>query len=91
VLYKEISLNKSAIAIANLLALKKSQMNIDNIYKADQEYGKWFADSQMLRSQYEKANNQQDFDRADMLWARYCESRNRTAQAKKTVERLAVF
>ncbi len=91
VLYKEISLNKSAIAIANLLALKKSQMNIDNIYKADQEYGKWFSDSQLLRSQYEKANNQQDFDRADMLWARYCESRNRTAQAKKTVERLAVF
>jgi hypothetical protein len=91
VLYKEISLNKAAIAIANLLALKKSQINIDNIYAADQEYGKWFADSQLLRSQYEKASNQQDFDRADMLWARYQESRNRTAQAKKTVERLAVF
>jgi hypothetical protein len=91
VLYKEISLNKAAIAIANLLALKKSQINIDNIYAADQEYGKWFSDSQLLRSQYEKASNQQDFDRADMLWARYQESRNRTAQAKKTVERLAVF
>ncbi len=91
VLYKEISLNKAAIAIANLLALKKSQINIDNIYAADQEYGKWFADSQLLRSQYEKASNQQDFDRADMLWARYQESRNRTVQAKKTVERLAVF
>lgn len=90
-LYKEISLNKAAIAIANLLALKKSQMNIDNIYKADQEYGKWFADSQLLRSQYEKAINQKDFNRADMLWARYSESRNRTMQAKKTVERLAVF
>jgi hypothetical protein len=91
VLYKEISLNKAAIAIANLLALKKSQINIDNIYAADQEYGKWFSDSQLLRSQYEKASNQQDFDRADMLWARYQESRNRTTQAKKTVERLAVF
>lgn len=90
-LYKEISLNKAAIAIANLLALKKSQFDIDKIYIADQEYGKWFSDSQMLRTQYEKAKNQQDFDRADMLWARYCESRNRTAQAKKTVERLAVF
>lgn len=90
-LYKEISLNKAAIAIANLLAMKKPQFDVDKIYAADQEYGKWFLDSQLLRTQYEKAKHQQDFDRADMLWARYCESRNRTAQAKKTVERLAVF
>ncbi len=91
VMYQGISLNKSAISIANLLAMKKSQLTIDEIYHADQKYGKWFSDSQMLRSQYERSKHQRDFDKADMLWARYCESRDRTIQAKKTVERLAVF
>lgn len=91
IVYQGISLNKSAISIANLLAMNKSQITIDEIYRADQTYGKWFSDSQMLRSQYERSMHQRDFDKADMLWARYCESRDRTIHAKKTVERLAVF
>ncbi len=90
-LYGEIYLNSAAIAIANLLAKRGSTIRIDEIYKADQEYGKWFVDSQLLRSQYEKASKNQDYDRADMLWARYIESRNRTVSAKNRAEALCVI
>ena len=89
--YKEISLNCTAIYIANLLARKSSSIVADQIYALDQEYGKWFVDSQLLRAQYQKAVNNQDHNRADMLWARYCESRDRTVTAKNRVESLAKF
>jgi len=86
--YREISLNCAAICMANLLARHSSEILIDQIYAADQEYGRWFVDSQLLRSQYQKAVNNRDHDRADMLWARYCESRDRAMAAKKRVESL---
>jgi hypothetical protein len=88
-LYKEIHLNSIAIKIANLLAFRKGLLVIDNLYKADQDYGRWFVDSQMLRTQYQKAVNSQDYDRADILWARYIESRDRTITAKNHAECLA--
>jgi hypothetical protein len=86
--YSEIHLNSVAIKIANILAFRKSSVYADKLYKLDQEYGKWFVDSQMLRSQYQKSLNSKDYDRADMLWARYCESRDRTMQAKLRTESL---
>ncbi len=87
-LYKDISLNAAAIKIANLLATNIASLKIDQIYKADQDYGKWFIDSQMLRSQYQKYLNNNDFERADNAWARYQESRERALNAKKHVETL---
>jgi hypothetical protein len=89
--YGEVYLNAAAITIANLLAKRKSTIRIDEIYKADQEYGKWFVDSQLLRAQYEKFKNNQDYDRADMIWARYIESRDRTSSAKKRTEALCII
>ena len=89
VLYSDIHLNAVAIKMANLLAFNRNILKIDELYKADQEYGKWFIDSQMLRTQYQKAVNNKDHDRADMLWARYIESRERTANAKIRAEALA--
>ena len=88
-LYKEIHLNSVAIKIANLLAFRKGLLVTDNLYRADQDYGRWFVDSQMLRTQYQRAVNSQDYDRADMLWARYIESRDRTITAKNHAECLA--
>lgn len=85
-LYAEIHLNSVAIKMANILALRHSHMSVDMLYRADQEYGKWFVDSQMLRAQHQKAIHTQDYDRADMLWARYSESRDRTVTAKRQVE-----
>ena len=87
--YKEIHLNSIAIKMANILAFRKSSILVDNMYKADQEYGKWFTDSQMLRAQYQKSLSNEDFDRADYLWARYQESRDRAIIAKNAAERFA--
>ena len=87
-LYKEIHLNSVAIRIANILAFRKQSILADELYKADQEYSRWFVDSQMLRAQYQKAVSNQDYDRADVFWARYQESRDRTITAKNRAESL---
>lgn len=87
-LYNEIHLNSIAIKIANLLALRQSNILADALYRADQEYGRWFTDSQILRAQYQRAVSNKDFDRADMLWARYVESRDRTMVCKNQAESL---
>lgn len=80
--YRDINLKAVAIRIANLLANNHSTIYIDKIYQADREYGKWFTDSQILRTQHQKAINNKDYDRADILWARYCESREKAISAK---------
>ena len=87
-IYSEIHLNSVAIKMANILALRHSHVSVDVLYRADQEYGRWFVDSQMLRAQHQKAIHTQDYDRADVLWARYSESRDRTVTAKNQAERL---
>jgi hypothetical protein len=87
-LYKEISLNAVAIKLANLLSTNRMSLKIDQLYIADQDYGKWFTDSQMLRAQYQKYLNNSDFERADTAWARYQESKERAINAKKYVESL---
>lgn len=90
-LYSEIHLNSIAIKMANILALRRDSVTVETLWRADQEYGKWFVDSQLLRAQHQKALHNQDYDRADMLWARYSESRDRTVSAKKQAERLLQF
>jgi hypothetical protein len=90
-IYKDVHLNIAAIRLANLLAKQKDPLLADRIYQADREYGKWYIDSQMLRASYEKSLKNQNYDRADMLWARYCESRDRAIQAKKLVESLTII
>ena len=86
--YKDISLNAVAVKLANLLARNIRSVKMDELWRADQEYGRWYMDSQMLRSQHQRSINNQDFDRADMQWARYCESRDRAIIAKNYAETL---
>jgi hypothetical protein len=87
--YEHIYLNAAAIKIANLLARKISKVRADAIYRADQEYRKWFVDSQMLRTRFQQAIEAHDTERADILWARYCESRDRAVIAKNATQSLA--
>lgn len=81
-LYSNISLNASAIKMANILAKNPQSLFADKIYRADQDYGRWFVDSQILLKKYHSAMKNKDFDRADTLWAKYCESKERTSAAK---------
>lgn len=87
-MYENIHLNAAAIKIANLMALHGNSLLTDRIYSADQDYGRAFVDSQMLRSQYQKAKDSGDHDRADILWARYCQSRDRSTAAKNQADSL---
>lgn len=84
--YHNIYLNAVAIKLANLMAKGIVRAKCDRLYQADQVYGKWFLDSQLLRNKYEKSRNSKEFDRADILWARYIESRDRTIRAKNSAE-----
>ena len=86
--YSNISLNAVAVKLANLLARNIKTTKMDELWRADQEYGRWFADSQMLRAQHKKSVNINNFERADMQWARYCESRDRAIIAKQHTETL---
>jgi hypothetical protein len=86
--YGEIFLNKAAISMANILAKNSLDLRANDIFNADQEYARNYIDSQMLRANYEKAIKNRDFNRADMLWARYEEARNRAQTAKLRVESL---
>jgi hypothetical protein len=86
--YKDVFLNRAAITIANLLALNRNITRADDIYRSDQEYSKWFLDSQYLRRQHQKC---QDRDRADILWARYEESKLRAQDARNRVEALSTI
>jgi len=89
-MYSEVSLNAVAIKLANLLARNFYSTDMMRLYNADQRYGKWFHESQFLRSKYEKCVSNNDYDKADVFWARYCESRERARSAKKTVDSLLV-
>jgi hypothetical protein len=87
-IYKEIHLNIAAIKMANILARSRLNIRVDEIYRADQEYGKWYTDSQVHKFNHDSSRKKSNHERADMLWSRYCESRDRALQAKKIVESL---
>ena len=83
--YKEVSLNDVAIKLANMLARNKNSIYCKDLYEADQEYGQWFVDWQFLKQQYHKAIKMKNYERADILLARYEESKYRAEIAKRTV------
>jgi hypothetical protein len=87
--YKDIYLNAAAIKIANNLAKRGRIPGNNEIYTADQDYGRWFVDSQVLYKIYQSSKNAGNHDRADILWAKYCESRDRSEHAKQKVNRLS--
>lgn len=89
-IYPEVSLNVVAIKLANLLARNYYTSDMHRLYNADQRYGKWFHESQFLRTKYEKALSKKDYNKADVFWARYSESRERAIGAKKAVESLLI-
>lgn len=85
--YKDIFLNFSAITMANLLALKRNLDRVDKIYQADQEYGRYLVESQHLLKIHSKYTNYKDYEKADTVWAKYQEVRDRAEVAKIKVER----
>jgi hypothetical protein len=88
--YEGVYLNKAAIKLANILAIfKHTTAQSEQIYKADQDYGRLFVESQLLRSKLHYARQQGDFDRADIYLARYTVYKDRLESAKRQVIALA--
>lgn len=90
-IFPGINLNAAAIKIANELAKHGTTQKAVELYKLDQEYGRWLTDSQVFYSNHIKAKHKLQHDRADTLWARYCESRDRCQNVKRRVERLSIL
>lgn len=90
-IFPGINLNAAAIKLANELAKNGTTQKAVELYKLDQEYGRWLTDSQVFYANYIKAKNKMQYERADTLWARYCESRDRCQTVKKRVERLSIL
>ena len=83
-IYKDISLNDVAVTLANWLAKNLPCHRCNALYQCDREYGKWYTDCLGLRIYREKLIKNRDFDRADVVQARYQQSKGRADQAKRT-------
>jgi len=88
-IYDYIFLNAVAIKLANVLAKRGDHGYCDKLYALDQDYGKWYVDSQQLRARYQQALNNNDDDKASMFYARYDQSRGRMIVAKERATELA--
>jgi len=71
-LFANVSLNKVAIKIANLLALDSTryQQKIDQLIFVDNKFGAALADYQMFKDRLSKAHREQDQFKIDMYLAR---------------------
>ena len=91
IVYSHINLNVVAIKLANVLAKQGQVQKNNELYAIDQEYGRWLLDSQHHYKNYQRSKLIKDYDRADVFWARYCESHDRCRDAKQKAERLSVL
>jgi len=89
IIFENVCLNQVAIKLANLIAWNKITPNAWDIYRADQEYNRYFVDSTMLLASYHMALRSEDYFRADVLWARYSESKGNASKAKLKAERMS--
>lgn len=81
--YTNISLNKTAIKLANLLARhRKRTIQTDNIYKMDQEYGNLLHESNSMRERLHNARKAGNHDKADIYLARYTYAKDKAQYAK---------
>lgn len=88
--YTNISLNAVAISLAKMILLNKNYFDMDRLYKADQEYGKYHTECQFLLYTRRKAIDAEDFDRADSALARYEIAKSKATVAKIKAQSLCL-
>lgn len=87
--FTNINLNLVTIRLANLLAKASNCKLQDSIYQADQIYGKWLTNCQYLQNSIDNARRTMDFEKLDILVAKYIDSKQKADNAKQTALRLA--
>ena len=90
-IYKDISLNKVAIRLANELALRKTGPQLDQLYKLDQEYLRHFIDSSFYLNKYHKAVNSNDEFNQELMWIRYEDAKLKAQDIKEKAEEMAAI
>lgn len=84
--YENIYLNKVAIKLANILARERRKtIRTEDLYKADQEYGRLLYESLLLRERLHRAKKNGEYDKADMFLARYTVAKDRANYNKRQV------
>lgn len=91
VLYRTVCLNAVAIRIANLAAWNKQVKLQQELFRLDQKYSKYFTDSKIYLNNYHRAVNNNDEIRAEILWTRYEDAKERAIILKDQAENLARF
>lgn len=89
--FANVSLNRTAIRLANMIAWNKSVYSMQPIYDADQYYNRLYIDTTVFLAGYKNALKHDNHSKAEILWIRYCDTRERTKLAKEKAERLASF
>lgn len=89
--YKEVSLNKVAVKVANLLAIDevRYQQKIDQLILMDAKFGSALAEYQMFKDRLAKAHREQDQFRIDMYLARLGYAKSSAEYWKKQALSLA--
>jgi len=89
--YKDISLNKVAIRLANELALRHRSPMLDQLYRLDQEYSRYFIDSSFFLERYHTARNKNDEFREQLMWIRYVDAKEKAKATKEKAEQMATI
>jgi len=89
--YREICLNCVAIKIANNLASDINQRLTEQLFEIDREYSKHFVDSKFLIDNYHRAVNNNNEEKAEILWTRYEIAKEKALNAKSRAEYLTGF
>lgn len=89
--YPNISLNKVAVKVANLMAINpvKYSAQIKELIAADIKFGQALADYAMFKDRYNRAKGSTDQFKKDLYMARMCFCKDAAENYKKYAHRLA--
>jgi hypothetical protein len=91
IVFKDISLNCVAIKIANSLALNVLARDLKDLYELDKKYNRLYVDSTFFLEGFHRANNKNNLDRAEILWIRYDDAKQRAEELREKIETLSAI
>lgn len=86
--YPNIFLNEVAVTIANLMSQRLSLQFCDQLYNADQDYGKWLIEWQNFKTKLQRLDHDKNAERHEILALKCAESKLRAEIAKKRITSL---
>lgn len=88
VLFDNIFLNDTALALAEYIFFNESKNKQDTLYQLDQEYGHWLNETNIFAKQYKEKIAIKRYYDAEIFESRYQESKIRLNLTKRKIENL---